>query len=136
MARGSVEGPPRGRFGKDARVRKRSEYRRIQSDGHRVSLPHFVFVLTTRPDGAGGRARLGITASRKVGGAVVRNRSKRLVRAAFRALGELFPSDVDVVVIVKSAPPAQTLWDVIDEWRTAAPHVRRRAEQARARRQG
>jgi len=45
-----------------------------------------------------GRSRLGITASRKVGGAVVRNRVKRLIREVFRLHKEIFPRGCDIVI--------------------------------------
>jgi ribonuclease P protein component len=45
--------------------------------------------------------RIGITASRKVGGAVVRNRVKRGVREWFRRSRQALPADVDVVVIAR-----------------------------------
>lgn len=56
----------------------------------------------TLPRPAPGATRLGITASRKVGGAVVRNRLKRLVREFFRRhYGDLQRS-LDIVVIVRT----------------------------------
>lgn len=119
-----------GRFPKSARIRKRREYQRVQQDGHRLKLPHFVFVLQARTEG-GASARLGITASRKVGGSVVRNRAKRLVREAFRSTPGLFPKDIDVVVIVRQAPETQRLSDVVGEWRAAERALRSRIDQAR-----
>ena len=50
--------------------------------------------------------RIGITASRKVGGAVVRNRIKRGVRDWFRRSREQLPDSVDVVVIARPAAAA------------------------------
>jgi ribonuclease P protein component len=44
-------------------------------------------------------ARLGLSVSRKVGGAVVRNRWKRLIREAFRTTRCRLPSGIDFVVI-------------------------------------
>jgi ribonuclease P protein component len=46
-------------------------------------------------------SRLGITASRKVGNAVVRNRFKRRVREWFRSRRTEFESDLDLVVIAR-----------------------------------
>lgn len=46
-----------------------------------------------------GIARLGIAATRKLGGAVVRNRAKRLIREVFRR--NKLPHGVDVVVVPK-----------------------------------
>jgi ribonuclease P protein component len=47
-----------------------------------------------------GQSRLGIAATRKLGGAVVRNRAKRLVRALFR--NAEIPPGLDIVVIPRS----------------------------------
>jgi ribonuclease P protein component len=44
-------------------------------------------------------ARLGLSVSRKVGGAVVRNRWKRLLREAFRLSRQQLPAGVDLIVI-------------------------------------
>jgi ribonuclease P protein component len=127
--RGPGESEPTGRFSKSARVRKRREYQRIQTGGRRLSLAHFVLIFRAREDSSG--ARLGITASRKVGGAVVRNRMRRLIREAFRCTRELFPDDIDVVVIVKSAPAEFGLADVVHEWRAAERPLKKRLAEAR-----
>ena len=49
--------------------------------------------------------RLGISASRKLGPAVVRNRWKRLLREAFRLSRERLPPGVDLIVIPRAAVP-------------------------------
>lgn len=62
------------------------------------------FVLIARPTRvSGGRARLGITASRRVGNAVVRNRVKRRIREWFRREGQLLIPGFDAVVIARPA---------------------------------
>lgn len=64
----------------------------------RFHTDHFV-VLYTR--GSGPSARVGITVSRKVGNAVVRNRIKRYVREFARTHAACLPEAYDVVVIAK-----------------------------------
>jgi ribonuclease P protein component len=83
------------------RIRKRSEYQVIYDKGLRIPSGSFVlFVLRN----ALGRPRLGITATRRIGGAVQRNRAKRLVREIFRRhRSEL--EDVDIVVNARAGLP-------------------------------
>ena len=106
-------------------VRKRAEFERIQRSGARVNTEHFVLILSaqTEPFAA---ARLGITASRRIGNAVVRNRAKRLVRAAFRVTEELFPAPIDVVVVARRPLGELKLAAVVAEWRGAANAIRRK----------
>ena len=47
-----------------------------------------------------------VTASRKVGGSVLRNRVKRCIRAAFRAERDVLPRGSDVVVIARQGAGA------------------------------
>jgi ribonuclease P protein component len=106
-------------------VRKRAEFERIQRSGERVHTERFVLIVARQAD-AGAPARLGITASRKIGGAVVRNRAKRLVRAAFRALPALLAPGFDLVVIVRKPLGELGLSDVIAEWNAASGKLRER----------
>jgi ribonuclease P protein component len=119
-------------FGKDRRVRKRSEYRHVQATGCRVSTQHFVFVASANsPEPSG---RLGITASRKVGNAVKRNRLKRLVREAYRAYPEIVPEGVDLVVICRRDGANLRCSEVVLEWKTASGRLKRALRAPRANR--
>jgi ribonuclease P protein component len=119
-------GTPIGRFPSRSRVRKRVEFLKIQDGGLRVSTSRFVLILAASAAPVSASPRLGITASRRVGNAVVRSRAKRLIREAFRATRELWPAGVDLVVIVKRAPGDSKLESVIAEWLAARPQIEKR----------
>ena len=85
-------------LGKDMRVRKRREFLQIQNAGRRVATRHFLVVYTCS---GGGPPRLGITVTKKIGNAVVRNRIKRAVRETFRCHAATFRRGASMVVIAR-----------------------------------
>jgi len=65
------------------RLTRRPEFLRVAERGRRFAAPGLVLHSCPR-DPSGPEIRLGLTASRKVGGAVVRNRARRRLRALAR----------------------------------------------------
>lgn len=95
---------PTGQFRRGDRLLRSSDFGRVGRDGRRVVEPAFVLLIAPRPrDDEFTRRRLGITVSRKVGSAVVRNRVKRQVREWFRAARHRLRPGIDLVVIGRSA---------------------------------
>jgi ribonuclease P protein component len=94
-----------------------------------VTTPHFVLLMYAASS-PGAAPRLGVTASRRIGPSVIRNRAKRLIREAFRATPELWEAGVDLVVIARRPPSKLKLADVVEEWRNVAKPIRRRAREA------
>jgi ribonuclease P protein component len=89
------------------RLSRSAEFERVYRQGRSTANRHLV--LYAFPNPSAGRPRLGLSVSRKVGGAVERNRVKRLLREAFaRAEGELRPGQ-DVVLVAR--PSAAQLVD-------------------------
>lgn len=76
---------------------------------------------------AGTPLRLGITASRKIGGAVQRNRARRLIREGFRAVFCELPAALDIVVIVRRPLGDRKMEAILEEWQRALPRIRRSA---------
>ena len=80
------------------RLRKRPDFERLSKDGDRINSKYFLIVYARN---GLGRLRLGVTVSKRVGRAVIRNRLKRLVREHFRQRKGLFGDSYDVNVIAK-----------------------------------
>ena len=93
--------PATGPFPREARIRRSSEFKAIATAGGRHSSRSFVMLVGQSPAASG--TRLGVTVSRKVGNAVVRNRVKRRIREWFRRDGRALVSGRDVVVIARSS---------------------------------
>ena len=93
------------RRGARGRLSRSAEFERVYRQGRSTANRHLV--VYSFPNGDRGRARLGLSVSRKVGGAVERNRVKRLVRAAFAAHESTLRAGHDVVVVAR--PPVREL---------------------------
>ncbi len=108
--------PSGGRFGRADRLRKSAEFRRVTSAGSRRAGRHVILLQLRREGPVDGPARLGVTVSRKVGGAVARNRVKRRLRAWFRTHRGDFAQGTDFVVIARTGSsdiPYTTIGDEV-----------------------
>lgn len=83
------------RFPRKYRIRARSDFDRLYKTG--VVAADHVLVVRACMNGLP-HTRLGLSVSRKVGPAVVRNRWKRLIREAFRKSRVRLPAGYDLVV--------------------------------------
>ena len=81
-------------FGRDEHIRRRGDFVRVYSKGARIQGRHMTIISlpTELPV-----ARLGITATRKIGGSVKRNRAKRLIREMFRRSKPVPGTDIVVI---------------------------------------
>jgi ribonuclease P protein component len=93
--------PGTGRFRRADRLLKSLDFGRVGREGCRRGGSSFVVMMASaREEGCQG-SRLGVTVSRRVGNAVVRNRVKRRVREWFRCERGRFGRPLDVVVIAR-----------------------------------
>jgi|CXWL01.1.fsa_nt_gi ribonuclease P protein component len=94
---------PDRRFRTQERIRLRSEFDRIYSARRFASNDKLtVYILENDLD----YSRLGLSVSRKVGGAVVRNLIRRRIKEAFRKNKTDVPLGLDILCVVKPGPPA------------------------------
>ncbi len=94
--------PPRRRR---RRLSRSGEFERVYREGRSHASRHLVVYSfpREREDGSDSDgARLGVSVGRKVGGAVERNRVKRVLREAFWRLAGALPPDRDVVIVARA----------------------------------
>jgi ribonuclease P protein component len=89
-------------FPKEVRLRRRSEFLRVQDKGFKITADCLLCLVL--PNGrADGLTRLGLTVSTKVGPSVVRNRIRRRLRELFRVKKATLPKGLDMVFIARSS---------------------------------
>ena len=110
-------------FRQHERIRRRFEFQQVYEQGARIHGRYStLFVLPNNRDAG----RLGIAATKKLGGAVQRNRAKRLIREIFRR--NKIASGFDVIVVPKRALLDTTLVALEGDYRTT---LERRVRQRR-----
>ena len=113
------------RFPRTCRLRARREFLAVHEKGRRVSSSSFTLY------GLGnevGHTRLGITVARKVGGAVARNRVKRMVREIFRYNRAALAASLDLIVVARPGIHERTAAEIEKELLTRFAELLRRLE--------
>jgi ribonuclease P protein component len=110
-------------FGAVDRLHRSAEFIRLQRSGLRFQSPHFVLyagTLETEPE----RSRLGVTVSRRIGNAVIRNRVKRRVREIFRGrIRDSLAQGTSLVVIARAGAGSLATASITDELVTGARNL-------------
>jgi ribonuclease P protein component len=116
------------------RLTKRAQFLFVRQ-GVRASRPHVLIEARRRAEN--GPIGLGLTASKKVGAAVARNRARRRMReAARRLLPELGLAGVDYVLVARQTTPAAPWVALLDDIGNALISLRADLKKGRGRTPG
>ena len=95
-------------------LQKNSEFRICYARGRKVVCDHAIIFYHDNPDANG--LRVGFVASKRVGGAVKRNRAKRLLREAARSVADKWiERDLWVVLVARSTITSATSSEIRDD---------------------
>ncbi len=96
------------------RLKRRAEFLRAAKHGRKAVMPGLV--LQALPQDGGGVARIGFTVTKKVGNAVIRNRTRRRLKEAARLLLQARPvASIDLVLIGRDKTRVRPFLDLIDD---------------------
>ena len=104
------------------RLTTRAEFQRAAARGQKAPMPGVVLQAMRRDDKQ--PARLGFTVTKKIGNAVIRNRTRRRLKEAVRlVLAEHPVSGVDLVLIGRAATAGRDFAALQDDMRRAIAKV-------------
>ncbi|UCH72925.1 MAG: ribonuclease P protein component [Rhodospirillales bacterium] len=105
------------------RLKRRTDFLRVAGARRKCAMPGLVLQARRRDD-AHGTTRVGYTASRKVGGAVQRNRARRRLKAA---AGQIIPrhakAGFDLVLIARGATVKRPFGALLEDLKAALKRV-------------
>lgn len=88
-------------LGREMRIKQGRDFARVRAQGGRLVLGCLVANWLPLPPGS--PTRLGVVASSKIGGAVIRTRAKRLLRESFRLHQLELAQPLDLVLVARQS---------------------------------
>ncbi|MGH8022711.1 MAG: ribonuclease P protein component [Limisphaerales bacterium] len=105
------------RLRRGSRVKQNRDFVRIRQQGERLAQGCLVANWSVLPDG--GRSRVGVVTSRKIGGAVQRARARRLLRESFRLHQHDFARPLELVLVARNSIAGKRFAEVERDFLTA-----------------
>ena len=105
------------RLGRSARIGPSGDFARIRQQGQRMVLGCLIANWQQLPEGS--KARLGVVTSKKIGGAVERNRARRLLRESFRQHQHELAQSVEIILVARNSIADRTFAEVEKDFLTA-----------------
>ncbi|MFB0507969.1 MAG: ribonuclease P protein component [Thermodesulfobacteriota bacterium] len=99
-------------YGRENRIARKVDFWKDRRRRKKFNTRHFLLILRKNDKDS---KRLGLVVGRKVGGAVARNRIKRLLREFFRLNKERMPESSDLIVLVKENIEIEGYREVFEE---------------------
>lgn len=109
--------PGRRRFGRPLRIKHRRDFIQARQQGERLALG--CLILNWRRLAPEATCRLGVITARRVGGAVVRNRARRLLRESFRLHRHRLALPVDLVLVARPSIAGKSFSEVEKDFLTS-----------------
>ena len=114
--------PQRLRFDRAARIKQGRDFVRVRQAGERLAVGCLIANWQRLP--ADSPSRLGVVTARRIGGAVVRNRARRLLRETFRVHQHDLAAPVDLVLVARPSIAGKRFADVERDFLTTLRKAR------------
>ena len=112
-------------------LRQRKDFLFVQHNGVREVMAHFILQAAVKPASTASQLELsyrtGVTASKKVGNAVARNRAKRRMRVLFSKLEcDHAPTGIDYVLVARHTLVHAAWTELLSEFSIAAKRIHKK----------
>ena len=114
--------PKRLRLGRSSRLTQSRDFARVRQQGERLALG--CLIANWQKLAEGSAPKLGVITSKKIGGAVQRNRARRLLRESFRQHQHEFVQPVELVLVARNSIADRTFAEVEKDYLAALRRAR------------